>query len=94
MFGAAPAGSKSVVLLLLLFVISSPCSDAFYDRGSTFPVCCFLNGGVLQPKIVGMPILFRKMTFLYTFFLFFSTMYVVQFLRVDFVSGVRLLECF
>ena len=40
--------------------------DAFYDRGITFPLKRFMNDGALQPKIVAMPILFRKMTFLYT----------------------------
>ena len=34
--------------------------DAFYDRGITFPINCFLNNGAPSPKIVGMPILFRK----------------------------------
>ena len=34
-------------------------------RGSTRPLECFLRGGgVLQPTIVGMPALFRKMTVL------------------------------
>ena len=40
--------------------------DALYDRGSTFPLKCFLNNGASQPKIVGMPIFFRKMMCLYT----------------------------
>ena len=35
-------------------------SDAFYDRGSTFPLECFLQDGIPEPKIVGRPILFRK----------------------------------
>ena len=34
--------------------------DAFYDRGSTLPLKCFLNNGASQPKIVRKPILFRK----------------------------------
>ena len=38
-------------------------SDAFYDRGCTIPLKCFLDDGVINPKIVGMPILFRKLTF-------------------------------
>ena len=37
--------------------------DAFYDRGSTFPLQCFLNDGVIYPKIVGMLIFLRKMIF-------------------------------
>ena len=40
-------------------------AEAFYDRGSTFPLNCVLNDGVPK-KIVGMPILFRKIMFLYT----------------------------
>ena len=39
---------------------------AFYNnRGfnSTFPAICFLNERVPSPKVVGMPTLFRKMTF-------------------------------
>ena len=40
--------------------------DAPYDRGSTFPLNCFPNDGVPQPKIVRMPIFFRKTTLLYT----------------------------
>ena len=40
--------------------------DVFYDRGRTFPPTCFLDHGVPEPKIVGMPILFSETTFLYT----------------------------
>ena len=46
-------------------VYSIPCMavDAFfYDRGGTFPLKRFLNDGVPKPKVVGMSILFRKMT--------------------------------
>ena len=46
--------------------------DASYDRGSTFPLKCFLNDGDPQPKIVGMPILFREMALLYTWAVGFS----------------------
>ena len=41
--------------------MSRTVSDAFYDRGITFPINCFLNNGAPSPKIVGMPILFRKL---------------------------------
>ena len=39
-----------------------PCRNAFYDRGSTRTLKRFLP----QPKIVEISMLFRKMTFLYT----------------------------
>ena len=37
-----------------------------YDKRSTFPLNCFLNDEGPQPKLVGMPIFFRKMAFSYT----------------------------
>ena len=39
--------------------------DAFYDKGSirVFPLKGFLNDGAPLPKVVGRPVLFRKMTF-------------------------------
>ena len=43
-----------------------PISGAFYDRGRKFPLKYFLNDGVTLPKIVGMSVLSRKMTFWYT----------------------------
>ena len=49
-------------------IIASMCcgfvttKDAFYDRGSPFPLKRCLNDGAPQTKIVGMPTLFRKMT--------------------------------
>ena len=39
-------------------------AGAFYGRGSTYPLKRFLNEGVPLPKIVGKPILLRKMAFL------------------------------
>ena len=45
---------------------SKSVSDEFYDRGSTFPRKCLLTDWAPQPKIVGMPMLFRKMAVLYT----------------------------
>ena len=41
-------------------------SNVFYGRGNRFPLKRFLNDGVSQPEIVGMPISFRKMTLLFT----------------------------
>ena len=35
-------------------------NDAFYDRGITFPLKYFLNDEVPQPRVLGLPILFRK----------------------------------
>ena len=39
--------------------------EAFYDRGRTFPLKCFLDDGAPLSKIVGRPTLFRKIFFLY-----------------------------
>ena len=40
--------------------------DAFYDRRNTFPQKRYiLNGGAHQPQLAAIPILFRKMTFVY-----------------------------
>ena len=40
--------------------------DAFYDRGSTFWLNCFLNEWVPSPKTIRISILFRKMICLNT----------------------------
>ena len=66
-----PCNIRPTYILVLLSSLSSGTRiylrsgvNAFFERGSTFPLQAFLKYGVPSPAIVGMRILFRKIAFL------------------------------
>ena len=55
--------------------------DAFYDRGSTFPLNLFLNDGAPSPSVVGMPNVVSEID------LFFCTGVMGFFIKMRFGLG-------